>query len=330
MSYNARAVLSQITILVATEEILPEATFIEKFFDSKTGFYPFLRMVAILLLTHAIVIVYRQVAKRLRKKHNKVQHRFLQNFILVIIYVTGIFWAFRQLESLSEPFLAVLAGSGILALAISLAAQESLANAVNGIFITIFKPFEIGDRVHLINGKITGTVEDITLRHTIIKTYSNSRIIIPNTTINKDMIENSNFQNNRVSAFIDVTIPYDSDIKKAQKIMARLVENHPLYVPSASEDRPEKGLASPEVPVFVRELTLQGPVLRASMWCRNISDSFQACSDVRVQLVKEFAKQDIRISTNIAPAPPNEPSTSSEESEKERKRKEEEKAKERN
>ena len=148
MSHNAGVVFSLLTTLVATGETLSPPTFIEKFFDSKAGVYPALRMVTILLLTHVIGTIYRRIVKRLRKKRDKVQHRLLQNFISAVIYIIGVFWAFRQIESLSEPFLAVLAGSGILALAISLAAQESLANAVNGIFITIFKPFEIGDRVH--------------------------------------------------------------------------------------------------------------------------------------------------------------------------------------
>jgi len=158
-------------------------------------------------------------------------------------------------------------------------------------FISLFKPFEVGDRVHLINAKITGTIEDITLRHTIVRTFMNSRIIIPNTVINKELIENSSYTEQKASAFVDVMVTYDSDIDLAREIMARIICAHPDFAdPRTPEQHNE-----PKVPVFVRNLAFNGVELRASMWTNHVNNNFAACSDVRRVILAEFEKADIRV-----------------------------------
>jgi small-conductance mechanosensitive channel len=209
---------------------------------------------------------------------------------VIVIWAAGIMVSVSWLPFFSEAAVALLAGSGIAALTIGLAAQESLGNAFNGLFISIFKPFEVGDRIHLVNANITGFIEDITLRHTVIRTFMNSRIIIPNSVINKELIENSNFCNPQASSFIDVIITYDSDVELACEIMARVLGEHPAFVDT------RKDLSLPKVPVFVRSLGLYGAELRASMWTETILNNFAACSDVRKKIIEEFENENIKIS----------------------------------
>jgi small-conductance mechanosensitive channel len=172
---------------------------------------------------------------------------------------------------------------------VGLAAQESFGNVINGMMITMFKPFEVGDRVQLIKGNITGYIEDITLRHTVIRTFVNSRVIVPNSAINSDMIENSNFLEGRASSFVDAVITYDSDMELAQSIMSRVVTHHPDY----DDARPANQRGAP-VKVYVRELGLYGVALRISMWTSSIDNNFDACSDVRQEIKKEFDKNGIK------------------------------------
>jgi len=186
----------------------------------------------------------------------------------------------------------ILAGSGIFALAISLSAQESLNNIISGLFITLFKPFEVGDRVTLVNSKLTGTIEDITLRHTIIKTFTNTRVVMPNSTINKEVVENSNLIDSRASAYVDVWVAYESDIDKAIKIMAEVIGNHPYYLDVRPNDVRDR---IPKVKVYVRELGDSGIALRASMWTKTVNENFDACSDVRLQIKKAYDAAGIEI-----------------------------------
>ena len=231
------------------------------------------------LLTKLLVILWRVFG------NDTIHHKFLRNVLKVILWSAGLFTALSWLPNFATAAGALIAGSGIAALTIGLAAQESLGNLFNGLFVSMFKPFEIGDRVHLVRANITGTIEDITVRHTVIRTFTNSRIIIPNSVISQELIENSHFANPQASQFIDVVISYDSDIELAMEIMMRVLGEHPEFEDTRTDEQKK---TEPKVPVFVRALGLYGVELRASMWTATVLNNFAACSEVRLQLLKEF------------------------------------------
>ena len=239
------------------------------------------------------------IAKMVRHRWGKfekdtIHTKFTKNVLSVTIAAAGAILAFSWFPQFTDAAMALLAGSGFIALAIGLAAQEPLSNAFNGLFISMSKPFEVGDRIHLVNANITGFVEDITIRHTVIRTFVNSRIIIPNTIISKDLIENSNFVNPQASGFIDVIISYGNDVERACQIMADVIGNHPEFVDTRT---PEQQLNDPKVPVFVRLLGLYGIELRANMWTEEIGTNFRACSEVRKGILRDFEKHNIQISS---------------------------------
>ena len=240
---------------------------------------------ATLMLTKFFLITWRWWGK------DTIHHKFMRNVLKLVIWVAGLFVALSWLPEFGATAGALLAGSGIVALTIGLAAQESLGNLFNGLFMSVFKPLEVGDRIHLVNANITGIIEDLTVRHTVVRTFQNSRIIIPNSVISKELVENSNIINPQASQFIDVVVSYDSDIELARQIMANIIKNHPDFI----DARVDKD--APLVPVFVRGLGLHGVELRASMWTASIANSFQACSEVRLELLKEFKNSGIKIAT---------------------------------
>lgn len=250
------------------------------------------KIALVLFLTHSVAAISRKLWKRNAANEQFLFRKFIFNMVQAFIYLVGALFAIGQIPQLSKVVQTILAGSGILALALSLSAQESLDNIISGLFITLFKPFEVGNRVTLVSSKITGIIEDITLRHTIIRTFTNTRIIIPNSTMNKEIIENSNLFDARASSFVDVTIAYESDADKAIEIMADIIGNHPYYWDARTE---EEKLTVPKVKVFVRELAENGIALRANMWTRTVNENFEACSDVRLQIKKAFDAFNIEI-----------------------------------
>ncbi|MCL2365496.1 MAG: mechanosensitive ion channel family protein [Oscillospiraceae bacterium] len=266
---------------------------LENFFTSSEFLWTLLRAVSIICITILITQIFRKVWRTFGK--NTIHHKFAKNAISVVMWVSGIVFALSRFDAFSNFAAALIAGSGIAALIIGLAAQESFGNAFNGMFISMVKPFEIGDRIHLINADVVGFVEDITIRHTVIRTFTNSRIIIPNSTINRELIENANYVNPRASNFIDVVITYDSDVAKACAVIATVIGNHPAFVDTRTQEQLADN--APKVPVFVRALGLFGVELRASMWTATISVNFSACSDVRREIIDAFSKEGIRIAS---------------------------------
>ncbi|MCL2225156.1 MAG: mechanosensitive ion channel family protein [Defluviitaleaceae bacterium] len=266
--------------------------FLHDFFRSDEMVWELLRFAVKLVLTFFVTNIFRVFWRRTFTV-GTIHLKFIKNVLSAIIWIAGVGFSLSSFSQFQDIAMAFFAGSGIAALTIGLAAQQSLSNAFNGLFISIFKPFEVGDRVHLVNANITGFIEDLTLRHTVIRTFMNSRIIIPNSIINNELIENSNFCNPLASAFIDIIITYDSDVPKACEIMAEVIGSHPDFVDTRTEELKQ---TAEKVPVFVRNLSLHGPEIRASMWTETISNNFAACSDVRRKVLHEFQAAGITIS----------------------------------
>lgn len=249
------------------------------------------------IITMIITVSITRIFLSLWQKHsrNTIHRKFMGNIVSTIIAIIGTIVALNWIPAFSTIVTAILAGSGILALTIGLAAQESLGNFFNGFFMSVSRLFEVGDRIHLVNADITGFIEDISIRHTVIRTLTNSRIIVPNSIMNKELIENSNFCNPQAAAFIDVTITYDSDVEAACEIISRVISTHPDFIDTRSGQQKEN---SPEVPVLVRALSLYGIELRASMWTATIANNFSAASSVRMGILHEFNKAGVRIASS--------------------------------
>ena len=244
-------------------------------------------VVLILFVTLAVGLLHRALYKRVPPKH--LFWLFLNGIIQGLIYVVGLILAVSRVPQLSRLTTTLLAGSGIVALAISLSAQESLGNIVSGLFISLYRPFNVGDRIKLVSSGVVGYVESITLRHTVIKTMTNTRITVPNSVLNKEIIENSNLVETMASYYVDVSVSYESDVERARRIMADIVGSHPLYVDVRKNKSEEK------VPVLMRAFESSGIALRARVWTKTVDDNFKACSDIRLELLRQFRKEGIEI-----------------------------------
>jgi small conductance mechanosensitive channel len=132
---------------------------------------------------------------RLRTTDIKVDltnYKFLGNALSTIIFTVGIMFAIREYPPLRTVAGSVLAGAGILAAIIGFASQQAFSNIISGIFIIIFKPFRVNDRLR-IKEIYSGIVEDITLRHTVLRDDENRRVIVPNAVINSEILVNSDY-----------------------------------------------------------------------------------------------------------------------------------------
>ena len=220
------------------------------------------------VLTRVVKLIFKKV-----NKNDVIHLRFARSIINGIITIYTLYQAGMQIGSLHGFITTVLASTSLLVVVAGFAAQEALSNVINGLFISIFRPFEIGDRVKLVSSNLSGYIEDISLRHTIIRTFTNSR----------------------ASMWLDVTIGYNSDIKLAKKIMADVIGSHELYLDIRSDE--DKKIRD-KVVVMVRELGASGISLRATVWTLNIDDNFKACSDIRERIKEEFDKNGIEIPYN--------------------------------
>lgn len=216
--------------------------------------------------------------------------KYAIKIIWAIIFILGIIESVPYLNNVST---ALVACSSVIFAAIGLASQDVLKDAIDGIFISFFKPFSVGDRIRLVEKSITGTVVDINFRFTSIKTVENNVLMIPNSVMNDQIIENSNIVDTKIKAFIDVTVGYDSDIKLVKKILEDIITKHPMFIDTRTQEEINNGVKP--VTIMVRELAASGVDIRATVCSGNISDSFQMCSDLREAILVEFKEQHIDI-----------------------------------
>lgn len=219
-------------------------------------------------------------------------YKFIQNSLSAIIYIAGFSFAIWNVPFLKPIAQSLLAGAGILAVAVGFASQAALSNIISGIFIVIFKPYKITDRISFKDG-LRGIVEDISLRHTVIRNFENQRIIIPNSVISNEVLINSDFEEAKICKFIDVGISYSSDIDLAKKIMVEEIQAHPSNIDVRTEEDIENGL--PRVTIRVLMLAESSVNLRAWAWAENSPKGFEMQCDLLESIKKRFDAEGIVI-----------------------------------
>jgi small conductance mechanosensitive channel len=149
---------------------------------------------------------------------------FLVNFVRQAVLVLGFVVSLSALGINTSPVLALIGGA---AFVIGLALQGTLSNFAQGLLILAYRPFDVGDVIDA--GGVSGIVDSMNMLSTTIRTFDNKMMIVPNGKIGGDTITNSTASHTRR---IDMTfgIGYDDDTKKAQEILEKILQNHPLVL----------------------------------------------------------------------------------------------------
>ena len=134
----------------------------------------------------------------------------------VLVVIVGVIVLLSYFGVNITGFAALL---GIGGLALSLAAQDTIADAIAGFIILVDQPFRIGDRIEIQGEGTWGDVVDIGLRTTRIRTRDNRLVIVPNSTISKNQVINYTFPDPRYRIQTHVGIGYGTDIEMARKLI---------------------------------------------------------------------------------------------------------------
>lgn len=234
-----------------------------------------------LFLNRTINLIFRIMSK----KHNSVHLRFTKSIINVLVIIVMIYILIQQFD-LTKDIGKALLESGTLIVAIAtFAAQQALSNVISGFSLSMSNPYNVDDKIKVVqNGKIVaeGIVNDITIRHTIIRQYNGETCIVPNSLMDSAVITNTNYTEN-IGNFMEVEVSYHDDIELAIKILREICAEHELT------------LNTEENKIFIKGYTPNGVILKTTIWTENLDDSFQACSDIRGRLIREFKKNGIKI-----------------------------------
>jgi small conductance mechanosensitive channel len=153
---------------------------------------------------------------------DKTLETFICNLVRMALYLFVVIAAVNQLGIQTTSLIAVLGAAG---LAIGLALQGSLSNFASGVLIVLFRPYKVGDFIE--GAGIAGSVVDVQILTTILKTGDNKRVIVPNSQIMGSIITNYSSNDQRRIDLV-VGVSYDDDLDKVRDEFIALV---------AAEDR---------------------------------------------------------------------------------------------
>lgn len=253
--------------------------------------------VGIALATVVLGFFINRFFARLIRKSSKemnsdpTNYQFLRRALVVIIYLVGFSLAIYTMPKMRALANSLLAGAGILAIAVGFASQHALGNIISGFFIVIFKPFRVNDRIKF--NQIMGTIEDITLRHVVIRDFENNRIIIPNSIISNEVLINLDIEDHRTCRWINIGISYDSDLVKAKEIIRDEILKHPFFIDHRTPQQIEDGVILGQVRVV--SLGDSSVNLRGWAWARNIVDAFMMECDLLESIKLRFDREGIEI-----------------------------------
>lgn len=197
----------------------------------------------------------------------------------IIVMLAGLYLVLR-IAGLTQLALTVVGGTGLIGLVLGIAFRDITENFLASLFLSLQQPFREGDLVEV--ASVTGYVQRLTSRTTVLMTLDGNQVQVPNSTVFKSTIRNFTSNPNRRDDFI-VGIGYDNSIPFAQEVALKVLAEHPAI------------LHEPEPQVLVENLGTSTVNLRVYFWLDGGRHSWLKVKSSVIRLVKR-AFQDAGIS----------------------------------
>lgn len=189
----------------------------------------------------------------------------------LLVMLAGLYLVLR-IAGLTQLALTVVGGTGLMGLVLGIAFRDITENFLASLFLSLQQPFREGDLVQV--GDVTGYVQRLTSRTTVLTTLEGNQVQVPNATVFKSTICNFTSNPNRRTDFI-VGIGYDDSIARAQDVALKVLAEHPAL------------LADPEPLVLVNDLGPSTVNLRVYFWLDGSRHSWLKVKSSVIRLIKQ-------------------------------------------
>lgn len=193
------------------------------------------RFVSAIVLTVLFWIIIRTLNKVVRTALERTKmsmhaQRLLQKFIRYIVIIIA---TLTVIDQLGINIASLIAGVGIAGLAFSFAAQDTIANFISGVAIIIDQPFKEGDWISI--GDMHASVSDIRLRTTVLTTFDNETVVVPNKQLAQERVINYTLTP-KIRVCVPVGIAYKEDMQKAREVMLKTLSKDDRVISNPPPD----------------------------------------------------------------------------------------------
>ena len=202
----------------------------------------------------------------------------LVNIIIYSLWILAIYTGINIL-GINLSSLAFMAGA--LGIGVGFGLQNIVNNFVSGIILLFDPSIQVGDMVQI--GEDWGTISRITMRTTVVQTFDNASLIIPNSQMLSDKVTNWSYKDSKVRRQVDVGVAYGSDVKLVRRLLVEIVQDMPEI------------LEDPAPRVDFMDFGDSALVFRVRFWIASPDFWLTAPTEVRFRIDEEFKKHGIEI-----------------------------------
>ncbi len=157
-----------------------------------------------------------------RRFHKSLLVDVIARGVGIVIFLLGVYLIF-EMANLTGAALTIISGTGVFGIILGIAFRDITENFLASILLSIHHPFQNGDLIEI--SGITGYVQGITMRVTMLLTLEGHHVHIPNAIVYKNQLRNFSSSPERREDFV-ISLRYDDTIPRAQEIILSVLKGH--------------------------------------------------------------------------------------------------------
>ena len=240
----------------------------------------FVYALLVLLGTHILVRFWRYILQDKILLDSPLSTGLKDSVTTITVYAFWIFGILISLQAFGVGTTSIAVGFGALGIGLGFGLQNIFNNFISGIILLFERPIQVGDDVE-INGT-WATVKKINVRSTVVQTYDNASLIIPNSDFISSQVTNWSFKDKRLRRNIDVGVAYGSDIEQVRKTLIEIA------------DANRKVLKYPKPEVIFKDFGDSALIFRLRFWT-TVDIIFRTETEIRFEIDRLFRERNIVI-----------------------------------
>lgn len=272
-------------------------SFISDSIDGKNGFFCYLLVFGLIVVavTYVTIIIVKKTFERLRKSKKSIHLLFFERLTQVLIVITAfLVFVFKYIGT-AQLWHTVFGSTVVIGGIIGIAGQDVLKDILGGLMISIYKPFDVGDRLYVPGIEKSVVVEDITMHHVVLRARDGMHYIIPNSEINKLTITHSNYDHGNRATYLQIPVSYGADLRTVIKLIRQAVKECPYTCPNNWANKDLDGYGD----VYLVRIQDSAMLMETTIWSERGSDNDLAVSEAYQAIIRLLAQNDIEIPYNF-------------------------------